>query len=165
MNFLKLIYRNLTFYRRKHFTIILGVMLSSAILVGALIIGDSVKYSLKKIVTSRLGNVQFALSSGDRIFRQDLGLDLSKKIDIQYSSLLHTKGIISVDGTRRLNNIQIYGVDNRFDYLSPTQTGYTSLGQNEIAVNSYIASKMKLEVGDEVLLRFEKLDAMPKDSP
>ena len=43
-------------------------MLSAAILVGALIIGDSVKYSLMKIVENRLGKVQFALASGDRIW-------------------------------------------------------------------------------------------------
>jgi len=166
LNIKKLILRNLIYYRKKHFSVILGVMLSSTILIGALIIGDSVKYSLQRIVDKRLGKVQYAMTAGDRVFRQQLGNELSEKMNIVCSSILHTNGILIKDGGQsRLNNIQFYGVDRYFDKLSPGSTVYTNLSEDEIVVNSYIASKMNLVVGDELLLRFEKLDTMPKDSP
>ncbi len=113
-----------------------------------------------------MGKVQFALTSGDRLFRQQLSLDISERMDVSCSAILHTKGVIIKDGGQnRLNSIQFYGVDIFFDEFSPTSSNYKNLALDEIAVNSYIASKMNLAVGDEVLLRFEKLDGMPKDSP
>jgi len=141
-------------------------MLSATILIGALVIGDSVSYSLQRIVDKRLGKVQYALTSGDRTFRQQLGSDLSDKADVSCSAILFTKGIIiSEGGQSRLNNIQFYGVDENFDDFSPTTGTYRNLAPDEIVVSSYTASIMNLSVGDEVLLRFEKLDKMPKDSP
>ncbi len=166
MNIFKLLIRNLIYYRKKHISVVSGVILSSTILIGALIIGDSVSYSLKRIVDKRLGKVQYALSSGDRVFRQKLGYDLSNKSDVICSAILYTKGVIISDGgADRLNNIQFYGVDEYFDDFNLTPGTYNNLSPDEIVVNSYIASRMNLSAGDEVLLRFEKLDTMPKDSP
>lgn len=166
MSIVKLILRNLTYYRKKQISVILGVALSSAVLIGALIVGDSVRYSLQRIVDKRLGKVQYSLTSGDRVFRKELAEILSDKLNVTCSAVLHTKGVIVTQGGQgRLNNINFYGVDKNFDALAPAPGVYMDIAPDEIVVNSYAASKLNLTEGDEVLLRFEKFDSMPKDSP
>jgi hypothetical protein len=80
MNLWKLLLRSLTFYRKSHLWVVLGTMVSTAILVGALVIGDSVRHSLQKIVFDRLGTTEYALSSGDRFFQARMADDLSKSL-------------------------------------------------------------------------------------
>jgi putative ABC transport system permease protein len=43
-------------YFKQNLLVALGVVVSTAVLTGALIIGDSVRYSLKQSTFSRLGN-------------------------------------------------------------------------------------------------------------
>ena len=93
MNIWKLIRRGLVFYRRTHLWVILGTMVSTTILVGALIVGDSVRYSLQQIVFDRLGKTEFALTSGDRFFRTQIADELSKTLRTPVAPLLQTKGI------------------------------------------------------------------------
>ena len=69
MNTGKLLKRNIIYYRYTHVWVILGVMISTAILVGALLIGDSVRYSLKRIVSNRLGNTEYAIVSRENLMR------------------------------------------------------------------------------------------------
>lgn len=166
MNLFRLIYRSLIYYKRKNISLVSGAALSATILIGALIIGDSVKYSLDKIVLNRLGKIQFTLITGDRVFRPALADELSRSTNLYCSALLHTTGIVIQDGGQnRVNNIQIYGIDKNFDGFSPVTGIYTNLSPNEVIINSHLAEKLNVNKGDEILLRFEKLSSMPKDSP
>ncbi len=166
MNLKKLIVRSLIHYRRNHRWVVLGSMVSTAILVGAFVIGDSVRFSLQQIVLDRLGKTEFALSTGDRFFRIQLADDLSKTLDTPMAPLLQTRGIAVADGgARRINRIQVLGVDARFSQLSTGQDIYGALSPEEAVVNRQLADRLEVQAGDEILLRAEKLDAMPKDAP
>jgi hypothetical protein len=57
----KLIVRSLTFHIRSHLGVILGAIIGSAALIGALVVGDSVRGSLHDLALARLGNVTVAL--------------------------------------------------------------------------------------------------------
>ena len=115
MNLWKLLFRSLAFYRKMHLWVILGTMISTAILVGALVIGDSVRHSLQQIVFNRLGTTELALSSGDRFFEVRMADDLSNSLRTAVAPLLQTRGIaIAEGGQRRVNSIQVVGVDARF---------------------------------------------------
>jgi len=141
-------------------------MISTAILVGALIIGDSVKFSLRQIVFDRLGNTEFALTSGDRFFRAQIADDLSKILDTTVAPLLQTKGIaIAEGGQRRLNNVQIIGVDGRFGEIAGINDFYNHISPDEAIINQHLASRLQLKKGDEFLLRIKKLDMIPRDIP
>ncbi|MFC2167890.1 hypothetical protein ACFLRW_02815 [Acidobacteriota bacterium] len=98
MNFKKLLFRSLSFYRRSHRWVVLGTMVSTSILVGAFVIGDSVRFSLRQIVFDRLGQTEFSLSSGDRFFRNELAEDLSKVLHTNVAPLLQTQGIAVAEG-------------------------------------------------------------------
>jgi putative ABC transport system permease protein len=166
MNYWKLLLRSLRYYRKTHLWVILGTMISTSILVGALIIGDSVKFSLQQIVFYRLGNTEFALTSGDRFFRTQLADDLSKNLDTIVAPVLQTNGIAITDGgQQRLNNIQIVGVDNRFGEIAGIKDFYSNISPDEAIINQHLAARLQLKEGDEFLLRIKKLDMIPKDIP
>ena len=77
MTLWRLAHRSLTFYWRTNLGVLLTVVASTAILTGALVVGDSVRYSLRRMVLSRLGATQFALISQDRFFRDQLTEELA----------------------------------------------------------------------------------------
>ncbi len=64
----RLIIRSLLYYWRTNIGILLGSAITTAVIVGALVVGDSVRYSLKNIAISRLGKVQLAIDSKNRSF-------------------------------------------------------------------------------------------------
>ena len=78
-------------YRKTHLWVVLGTMISTTILVGALVIGDSVRHSLRKIVFDRLGITEFALSSGDRFFQVRMAENLAESLNTAVAPLLQTR--------------------------------------------------------------------------
>jgi len=166
MNIWKLLFRGLAYYRKTHLWVVLGTMVSTAVLVGALVIGDSVRHSLQQIVYDRLGTTEFALSSGDRFFESRMADDLSNSLETIVAPLLQTRGIaIAEGGQRRVNNIQVVGMDARFGEIGGARDFYGQMAPDETIVNRQLAENLGIEENDEVLLRFQKLDVMPKDAP
>ncbi len=166
MNIWNYLRRSLFFFRRSHLWVILGCSVSTAILVGALVVGDSVRFSLKQIVFHRLGNTELALISGDRYFRSDLADQMKLQLKVPVAPLLQARGMATAEGGRwRANAVQIVGVDPRFGVLGGGSELYASLLSGEAAVNENLAQRLKLRPGDEFVLRVENLDAMPKDAP
>jgi putative ABC transport system permease protein len=141
-------------------------MVSTAILVGALIIGDSIRYSLRQIVFDRLGKTEFALSSQDRFFHTHIADKLSETLRTPVAPLLQTKGFAVVGGGKqRVNNVQVIGVDSRFGKIGDVSGFYENISSDEAVINFQLASRLQLKKGDEFLLRLENLDFMPKDIP
>ena len=61
-----LIFRSLRFHARAHLGALLGAAVGSAVLIGALVVGDSVRGSLRDMALARLGKVQLELAANDR---------------------------------------------------------------------------------------------------
>src|SRR5262245_54247677 len=76
-----LILRSLRFHARSHLGALLGAAVGSAVLIGALVVGDSVRGSLRDMALARLGRIQLALASNDRFFRAELARDLAEPFD------------------------------------------------------------------------------------
>jgi ABC-type antimicrobial peptide transport system permease subunit len=72
MTFRTLIVRSLRFHWRAHLGVLLGAAVGSAALTGALVVGDSVRLSLRDLALQRLGNVHFLMDVGDRNFRSGI---------------------------------------------------------------------------------------------
>src|SRR6185503_17140153 len=77
MTFWTLVSRSLRYHARAHLGVLLGAAVGSAALVGALVVGDSVRGSLRDTALLRLGNVETALEGGDRFFRDRLADECS----------------------------------------------------------------------------------------
>ena len=93
MNARALIFRSLRFYWRSDLGVVLGAAVGTAILVGALVVGDSVRYSLREIALARLGKTDLALVSGDRFFRDDLARDLELRLSARVIPALLLNGV------------------------------------------------------------------------
>ena len=72
MTFWTLIRRSLRFHARSHLGVALGAATGSAALIGALIVGDSVRETLRMRALQRLANAYFALAPADRFFSPQL---------------------------------------------------------------------------------------------
>src|SRR5690349_13678825 len=75
MSFRQLVARGLAYHWRTNLAVILGVATAVAVLAGALLVGDSVRGSLRDLVLQRLGRTdQAVISTG--FFREQLASDL-----------------------------------------------------------------------------------------
>jgi putative ABC transport system permease protein len=166
MSLWKLAKRSLGFYWRTNLGVLLAVMVSAVVLTGALVIGDSVRYSLKMMVKARLGKTKLALVPQKRFFRAELANDLAKELDTIIAPLLQLRGLIANgDGTKRANRIEVLGVDGRFFEIGTAQNPFGDSPNQSIVLNKPLAAKLGVGVGDEVVLRIEKPSLMPRDVP
>ncbi|HAQ21044.1 MAG TPA: hypothetical protein DCR40_17695 [Prolixibacteraceae bacterium] len=165
MSITKLILKSAWHYRKLNLTIIFGIALSTAILVGALIIGDSVKYSLQQITVQRLGKTSQVITAGERLFGQQLAMELAAKTGTQTAALLRANGFGVIDGGElRINQLAVWGVDATIGNFASYPELF-QLQNNEVAINENLASLSGLKVGDEFLLRLNKLNTFPANTP
>src|SRR4051812_47965694 len=67
---------SLRHYRRIHLAVAMGVAVATAVLTGALLVGDSVRGSLRDLTLQRLGLIDSAVVS-PRMFRAELARELA----------------------------------------------------------------------------------------
>lgn len=130
MTFWLLIRRSLRFHACNHLGVVLGAAIGSAALIGALIVGDCVRGSLRERALTRLGGIEYAMNTGDRFFREDLGTRLHTNDNGTFvppvstgmhrtlrpmfasGAVLEVAGIAArQDGRARANQVNILGVD------------------------------------------------------
>ncbi|MEO5804468.1 MAG: ABC transporter permease, partial [Verrucomicrobiota bacterium] len=164
MNFGTLIARSLRFHARSHLGTLLGTTIGSAILIGALAVGDSVRGSLREMALARLGKTDFALVSNDRFFRAKLSEDLSAT-NFQTAAALQLLGTsANEDGSALANQVQILGVTD--DFWKLAQRDPNQLFTDEtIVVNESLAAQLNAKVGETVLLRVPKPSLLSRDAP
>lgn len=164
MSLLKYILRSIYYFRKKNLAIMAGTALSTAVLTGALIIGDSVDQSLKKLVDIRLGEVRYALTSADRFFKTELEGQMQQDIKTPVIAILQSTGIaINQEKQTRINHVNILGVHESFQKASSNPIPIPN--KEEAVINEYVAQKLDLSQGDNILLRINALDKIPVNAP
>ncbi len=157
---------NLIYYARKNLLLALGIAISGAVLTGALVVGDSVKYSLNQIVEQRLGEVTHVLQAGDRYFTSELSEKVRDQIQVPLSSMLLQEGSATADGGQgRVNHIQVLGVDPAFEELAGVENYYSRLSGDTVIISRNLANRLSVGAGDDVLLRIEKASLIPLNAP
>lgn len=165
MSLIKYILRTIRHYLKLNFTIVLGIALSTAILVGALIIGDSVRYSLQQITVQRLGKTSQVITAGERLFGQQLAEKMAAKTHAKVAPVLRANGFGVINGGElRINQLAVWGIDKAFGEFSEMLELFDLQG-NEVAINENLASLSGLKVGDQLLLRLNKLNTFPANTP
>lgn len=150
--------RSLTFFWRVHLSVLLGVAVATAVLTGALCVGDSVRDSLKGLTLDRLGDIDHALVS-ERFFRADLARDIEGARDgltVVPAATLSGSATHASAGTRA-SRVTILGVDSRFGGLFEAEVpGLNRLGAaTPFVANESLRNELNARVGDAVLLSFE----------
>ena len=115
----RLVIRALWYYRRTNAAVVLGVATAVGVLGGALLVGDSVRGSLRDLVLIRLGRTGQAVTSSG-FFREALATDVASDGAFS-SSFASVAPLIIVEGAvgdqasgRRVSRVPVYGVDERF---------------------------------------------------
>ncbi len=163
LRLLKLVFRTLTFYRWTSIGVVLSAMVGSAILIGSLAVGDSVDYSLKRMVEARLGDTELAMHGGDRFFREKIADELAEGLNAHGAAMLFLDGMAADSDERLLvNEVNILGVDEFFFEMGDAARGIELEGR-QVALNSPLAERLRVEAGDEVILRVSKPTMMPRN--
>src|SRR5262249_34860784 len=165
--------------------VLLGVAVGTAVLTGALLVGDSLRGSLRELTLEQLGWVDHALVTS-RFIRQELASGL--EVD-QSSAAILVRGAASArtaltrgSGTgatvRRAGQVTILAVDARFWYegrapaaRSATQdpcpggTDAWESAREGVVLNTALAEELRVAAGDTVTLHLQKVTAIPRETP
>ena len=154
---MNLVRRSLLYYWRTNLAVILGVATAVAVLSGALLVGDSVRASLRDLVLSRLGKTQAVVSSA-QFFREQLAAEVPGAVP-----LIVMQGVVTNEKNgRRASKVAVYGVDDRFFQFN----GYSLRAPSgtEAELTPALALELGAQSGDAILLRIEKPSAIPRES-
>jgi ABC-type lipoprotein release transport system permease subunit len=169
----RLILRSLWFHARAHLGAVLGAAVGSAVLIGALVVGDSVRASLLRLALLRLGQTELALATGDRLFRAALAGEVQMTLrvpGVQQSPLvapaLHLPAVATTgDGARRANGVTMLGVDARFWQLARQPQAIGEIPPDAVVLSEALARQLGTQTGDSVLFRVQKPSALSRDAP
>jgi putative ABC transport system permease protein len=166
----RLIKNSLSHYRRTNLAVILGVATAVSVLAGALLVGDSVRASLRDLALSRLGRTDLVITAPG-FFREGLAAEL--QAHDQFASSFHAacplialEGVVTRDGgnggNARAGGVQVYGVDDRFwkfhgvDVQPPEG--------NDLLSSQALAQELGVQAGETIILRIEKPSDIPAES-
>ncbi len=185
-----LIRRSLRFHWRAHLGVVLGAAIGSAALIGALVVGDSVKHTLKYQAVRRLPGVSVALDSGDHFFSDDL-LRRMIRLGQQQVNVLAAKenqrtwgngftefesvtglrldaSVKKADGAAQVRRINLYGYGG--DILEHIRSGQRPYDRpppfpsDAVWLNHELAQQLNAKIGDELIFRIPKPTALSHDA-
>ena len=168
---IQFILRSIMFYRRSHLVVMLAVAVSTAVIGGSLIVGDSVRGSLRQMTLSRLGGISHILHS-QRFVRELLADELSKS-DLELLRTSHAAPGLLLPGSvekktpdgqlRRAASVSILGLRaadwtllDGGDVAAPKESG--------IVLGFRTATELNAVVGDSVSVWVELPSSIPRDS-
>src|ERR1051325_1788991 len=167
MTFLQLLLRNLSYHRRGNFAVFLGITLGSAVLTGALLVGDSLRGSLKALTLEQLGWVDEAMVPG-RFFRARLASELPAE---RNSPLLLLQGSAARRGTKgeqvdRVGRVSVLGVEASFgpEDLSAEDTAFWHSDKAQVILNQTLASALDAHVHETIVLNLPRAGHAPGES-
>lgn len=163
MTLWNLAWSSFKYHFRSHLGTIAGVAVASAVLAGALTVGDSVRGSLRKFALDRLGKIETAVETHDRFFRDRLARELST--NGQAAAILKTVGSATKpDASSRANNVQVLGI--REDFWSfATEQALSNLPPGQVILNERLATQLKAKIGESIILRVDKPSLLSREAP
>jgi putative ABC transport system permease protein len=161
--------RNLLFHWRGNLAVFLSVVVGTAVLTGALLVGDSLRGSLRERTLQQLGWVEEALIA-PRFFRQALAGDLALSgaaervcpvILLQGTIVVRSQGSSGAI-RRQMGGVTVLGVESSF-WSAFGEDKEPSEG-DEIVLNSVLGNQLEVSAGDTVSLRLQKPSAIPRET-
>jgi putative ABC transport system permease protein len=165
MTTIRYLLSSLRFHRRTHLGVAAGTAVAATVLIGALMVGDSVRTSLTRLTLSRLGGSDFVMVARERFFRADLAGRLRAGPADRIAAALLLNGVaLAPEGDRRVNDVQVVGVDDAFWELAPQPTAPPRLEDGACLINGALADRLGVKgPGDALVLRLRKPGGLPAD--
>lgn len=171
----RLLLRNLLHYWRTNAAVAAGVATAVAVLAGALLVGQSVRESLRDLLSERIGATDYVISA-DRYFRDELarsfaigdpaGQPAEEAGSARPSScpMIALQGILQREGSpRQAYDVNIYGVDERFwqfHGIAPPP----GFADRAATLGAPLAAHLGAKPGDSLLLRIGGEEDIPGES-
>ena len=159
---------SLRYYAGTQALVVLGVAVAVAVLAGALLVGDSVRESLRQIALGRLGRTD-AIVNSQTFFRTALAYDISARSQARVAPLIVAGGAVAHDESKRsAGRVTVYGVNDLFgqfhDLLPMAAAGaavFPAISGRDALISEALAAELGAKLGDTVTLRVAK----PTDIP
>ncbi len=178
MNRWQIAIKSLFYFRRTNLAIALGVAAATAVLTGALIVGDSMRNSLRELTLERLGMIDELMLS-DGFFDQSLAETLRETSEFKESYTLASPAILfpggtvqnSTDSKLRAGQVTVLGITPKFwEFEQDQKSNRKELDENSIIINQAVAddlqiSNAEVESGSaKITVRIPKRNQLPADS-
>lgn len=178
LNALSLAWSSVRHYWRTSLAVLFAVAVATAVLVGALVVGSSMRGSLRAMTLERLGRVdEVLLSRGffsqalvEKIRTASAGVDQSLQVEplilFPAASLERSEG----KAPRRSQRISVLGIEDGYWQLSSEPLTVPRLSPDEIVLNEAVAEELGITVEQVasksalVTLRIPKPSLLPGDS-
>ena len=162
-------------YWRSNVAVVLTSAVAASVLTGALMVGDSVRGSLRDLTLDRLGGIDHALLAAG-FFREALRDELAE--DAGFASrygpvsaaILMQGSVVEPESGRRAARVNVQGIDDSFTAFYPGSEAMFDLSRRDgqlfasLAINRSLAAALAVEPGDSVLLHLERPSEAPRAS-
>ena len=169
MTLRRLLARSLTHFWRTNLAVVAGVGVAVSVLAGALLVGASVRASLRDLALQRLGRVDHVVTSG-LFFREALADELRTSGALGDAAST-VAPIIALEGFAthqesgsRAGGIQVYGVDDRFWEFHGIAGDSPAPAPGAVLVSGGLARELGAAVDETLLVRVQKPSAIPVSS-
>jgi putative ABC transport system permease protein len=159
---LPLVRRGLGHHWRVHAAVVLGVATAVAVLGGALLVGESVRASLRELALRRLAGVTHVVRSGG-FFREALAGELGHAVRVAAAPVIAVTGVVAEEGSgRRASRVRVFGVDDRFWTLHGRPI--TGPQGREALISRALADELGAATASTLLVTVQRPVAIPSSS-
>jgi putative ABC transport system permease protein len=151
---------------RGHLAVTIGVAIAGAVLVGSLLIGDSVRASLEALVSERLGAVEHVVIAPGAGVRAALADELQASLGggAIVAPVLKVSAVVAdPSGTSRVVGVQLLGVTSA--YWSALGATPPSAALEGLRPNQRLSDALGLRPGAELIVRIDGGGSTPLDAP
>lgn len=171
LTFSRLVLRNLRYHARGNLAVVLGVAVGSAVFTGALLVGDSLRGSLRERVERQLGGVDSVA-----LFPRPVRASVADGLPGTVRPVLLLPGSARASGDPAtapyLGNVTVLGVDDRFDPAGTAGVDWKGDRRRNKTTNTFppvvlshrVAEKLGAAAGDTVVLGVERFSDLPRSS-
>jgi len=143
---------SLRYYAGTNALVVLGVAVAVAVLAGALLVGESVRDSLRQLALARLGRTDIVVTS-PMFFRTALAQNGAAPLIVAGGAVAHD------ESKRTAGRVAVYGINEAFGKFQRIE-GLTISGR-EALISEALAAELGAKAGDGITLRVAK----PTDIP
>lgn len=159
-----LVWRNLCWHWRSQLAVLLGAATATAVLTGALLVGDALRGTLRDAALDRLGTIAVAVQS-PTFFRAALADELRADPAVCAGVAAVREAVIlrgaasRADRTAHVADVQIIALPGP----APVSTRATQVAQS-VSLNRTLADELRVAPGDEIVLRLAPAAAISPET-
>ena len=148
--------KSFKYFWQIHLTVALCTAVATGVLAGALIVGDSVRGSLRSLTTERLGTIQHGLLA-DHFFQPEL---LNRQNTVP--AILLNGTVVAPQTQTRASKVNIIGItEDFFAFWEGDPVPNLSKAENQpfngIVINEALQNELNVQVGDALLVNMPQV--------